>query len=76
MEIGETISAIVVIPTIFLGLPWLIFHYITRWKQAASLSMTDETLLDDLHDLARRLDSRMTSIERIIAADRDTRKGL
>ena len=29
----------------------------------------DENLLDELHDIARRLEDRMTTIERIIAAD-------
>jgi phage shock protein B len=54
---------------LFIGLPWLIFHYVTQWKRAGSLSVEDEKLLDELHDTARRLDDRMRSIERIIAAD-------
>lgn len=60
---------IVVIPTIFIGLPWLILHYMTKWKTAATLTREDENLLDELYDLARRLEDRMTTIERIIAAD-------
>lgn len=60
---------IIVIPTIFLGLPWMIFHYITQWKKNGGLSVEDENLLDELHDLARRLDDRMETIERIVAAD-------
>lgn len=54
---------------LFLGLPWLIFHYITQWKKNGTLSLEDERLLDELHDLARRLDDRMATIERIVAAD-------
>jgi|SRR4028119_1822338 phage shock protein B len=54
---------------LFIGLPWLILHYITRWKTAATLSSSDERLLEDLHDLARRLDDRMCSIERIMTAE-------
>ena len=57
------------IAAIFIGLPWLIFHYITKWKQGATLTAPDEKLLDDLYDAARRLDERMCSIERIIAAE-------
>src|SRR5919206_387763 len=26
----------IVVPIIFIGLPWLIFHYITKWKTAAT----------------------------------------
>jgi phage shock protein B len=57
------------IVSIFIGLPWLIFHYITRWKTAATLTTSDEDLLEELHDLARRLDDRMCSIERIMSAE-------
>jgi phage shock protein B len=58
-----------VILALFIGLPWLILHYMTRWKTAATLSTSDEKLLEDLHDLARRLDDRMCSIERIMTAE-------
>ena len=54
---------------LFIGLPWLIFHYITRWKTAATLTGADEKLLDELYDAARRLDDRLCSIERIMTAE-------
>jgi phage shock protein B len=62
-------SEIFIVPIVVIGLPWLIFHYITRWKTAKTLTSEDENLLDELHDLARRLDDRMLTIERIIQAD-------
>ena len=65
----EVLIPIIVVPAIFLGLPWIIFHYITKWKSQASLTSEDERLLDDLHELARRLDDRMVTIERIMAAE-------
>ncbi|MDO6415898.1 envelope stress response membrane protein PspB [Sphingomonas sp. BIUV-7] len=55
--------------SLFVGLPWLIFHYVTQWRKSGSLSIQDENLLDELHDLARRLDDRLATIERIVAAD-------
>jgi phage shock protein B len=54
---------------IFVGLPWMVFHYVTQWKKNGGLSVEDENLLDELHDLARRLDDRMATIERIVAID-------
>jgi phage shock protein B len=54
---------------LFIGLPWVIFHYVTKWKSTASLTREDEDLLDELQQTARRLDERLNSIERIIAAD-------
>jgi phage shock protein B len=65
----HNLDAIIIVPAIFLGLPWLIFHYVTQWKKNATLTREDENLLDDLHDLARRLDDRMCSIERIMTAE-------
>lgn len=60
---------IIIVGMLFIGLPWLIFHYVTKWKTAATLTSDDERLLDDLHETARRLDDRLATIERIIAAD-------
>ncbi len=58
-----------IIATLFIGLPWLILHYVSKWKTAGTLTREDENLLDQLHDTARRLDDRMDTIERIISAD-------
>jgi len=63
------IVPVIAICVLFLGLPWLIFHYITKWKTAATLTGSDEKLLDELYELARKLDDRLCSIERIMAAD-------
>jgi len=57
------------IVALFIGLPWLIFHYVTKWKTAATLTTGDEKLLDELHDAARRLDDRLCTIERIMTAE-------
>lgn len=65
----ELIIVPIVMGTIFIGLPWLIFHYVTKWKTAATITNEDENLLEELHHMARRLDDRMDTIERIMAAD-------
>lgn len=65
----EILVPAIVMTILFIGLPWLVFHYITRWKTAATLSGSDEKLLDELHDTARRLDDRLCTIERIMTAD-------
>ncbi len=63
---------IIIVGMLFIGLPWLIFHYVTQWKRSGGLSIEDENLLDELHETARRLDDRLATIERIIAADDPT----
>ncbi len=65
----DVLVPIIVIPAIFIGMPWIILHYITKWKQAKTLTTDDENLLDDLHDTARQLDDRLLTIERIMTAD-------
>jgi phage shock protein B len=64
----DMIPAIAIV-SIFVGLPWLILHYITRWKTAPTLTTGDEALLEELYQLARRLDERMDTVERLVAAD-------
>ena len=59
----------IVMGILFIALPWLIFHYITKWKTAKTLTGADEQLLDELYDAGRRLDDRLCSIERIMTAE-------
>jgi len=63
------VEAIFIVPAIVLGLPWIIFHYITKWKTAATITTDDEALLDELYQLAKRLDERMDTVERLVASD-------
>ena len=65
----DVLVPVLIVGMLFVGLPWLIFHYVTKWKTAGSLTTEDENLLDELHDLARRLDERMCTIERIVQAE-------
>ena len=65
----DVLVPIIVIPAIFIALPWLILHYVTRWKTAATLTSDDETMLEEMYQIARRLDERMDTVERLVAAD-------
>ncbi|TCD01863.1 envelope stress response membrane protein PspB [Erythrobacteraceae bacterium CFH 75059] len=59
----------VAIIALFIALPWIVLHYITRWKTAATITTDDEVLLDELYQLAKRLDERMDTVERLVASD-------
>ncbi|PVX30786.1 envelope stress response membrane protein PspB [Sphingomonas pokkalii] len=65
----EILIPLFVCAILFLGLPWLVFHYVTKWKQAGTITREDENLLDDLYRTARMLEDRLNTVERIIAAD-------
>jgi phage shock protein B len=54
---------------LFVALPWIILHYITKWKTAATITTDDEALLEELYSLAKRLDARMDTVERLVASD-------
>ena len=65
----EIILPLVVVSMLFLGLPWIILHHITKWKQAKTLTGDDENMLEQMYDTARKLENRLHTIERIISAD-------
>jgi len=65
----DVLVPVLVCGILFIGLPWIILHYITQWKKSGSISREDENLLDELYETARRLDDRLHSIERIVAAE-------
>jgi len=64
-------DTVFVMGTLFIGLPWIVLHYITKWKTAATLTNDDEALLEELYQLARRLDERMDTVERLVASDHE-----
>ena len=66
--LGMILGGIAIISVLVI-LPWIIFHYMTKWKQSASLTRSDEKLLEELHEAARRLDDRLCTIERIMTAE-------
>lgn len=71
------IEGLVAILAALVGLPWIILHYITKWRQAPKITEEDERMLDEMYNLARRLEERVNTVERIVAADNpDWRPGL
>ncbi len=62
-------DVVVVVAMLFIGLPWVVMHYMTKWKTAATITSDDEVLLEELYNLARRLDERMDTVERLVASD-------
>lgn len=65
----DALIALVVVGSIFVGLPWIILHYVTKWKTSATLTNDDEALLEELYQVARRLDERMDTVERLVGTD-------
>lgn len=66
MDGGEVVGLIAVV-CLFIGLPWVILHYVTKWKTAPALTNDDEAMLEELYQLARRLEERMETVERLVS---------
>lgn len=64
-------EAVLIVICLFVVLPAIILHYVTKWKTAPTLTQGDEEMLEELYKLARRLDERMDTVERLVAADND-----
>ena len=63
------VMGVLAILALFIGLPWIVLHYVTKWRHAAKITPEDENMLDEMYNLARRLEDRVQTVERIIAAD-------
>lgn len=65
----DELVPIMVVGMLFIGLPWMVLHYMTKWKTAPTITADDEVLLEELYNLAKRLDERMDTVERLVATD-------
>jgi phage shock protein B len=48
---------------------WIVAHYLTRWRRSRKLSADDERSLGELYDIARRMEGRVASLERVLDAE-------
>jgi phage shock protein B len=73
----DIVVPLIAITSMFIGLPWVVLHYVTKWRAAPKITEEDERMLDEMYNLARRLEDRLNTVERIVAADNpDWKPGL
>ena len=48
---------------------WIVAHYLVRWRRSRRLSAGDEKALGELYDLARRMEGRIATLERVLDAE-------
>ncbi|WP_207480459.1 envelope stress response membrane protein PspB [Arenibaculum pallidiluteum] len=48
---------------------WIIFHYVTKWRAARGLSAQDERTLAELWEIARRMETRIQTLEKVLDAE-------
>jgi phage shock protein B len=66
MGIGLGFTAII---SLFVVLPWMILHYISKNRSARNLTEDDERMLEDLWRSARTMERRIETLERLIEPD-------
>jgi len=74
----DVLVPIGIVGILFIGLPWIIFHYVTQWKRARGLSVEDENLLDDPNwrpSVPDRTERAPRELGRDIGRDRDDWQG-
>jgi phage shock protein B len=67
--VAEILVPIVAIVCIFVVFPGIVLDFIVKMKKARSLSSEDEKIMDDMDSIARRLEERLITIERILDAE-------
>ncbi len=60
---------IVTVVSLFIVLPWMILHYISKNRASRNLSEDDERMLEDLWRSARTMERRIETLERLIEPD-------
>ncbi|MFM2044034.1 MAG: phage shock protein [Pseudomonadota bacterium] len=48
---------------------WIIFHYVTKWRIAKTLSADDERMMADLYHSAGQMEDRIRHLEKILDAE-------
>jgi len=73
MEDGVIAVSIITILSIFVFAPWLLFHYITLWRNQKTLKPDDEKIMEDLWHSAKRMERRIETLEALIQSEGDKR---
>jgi len=60
---------LVAIVSLFVILPWMILHYISKARTSRNLTEDDERMLEDLWRSARTMERRIETLERLVEPD-------
>lgn len=54
---------------VFFAIPaplFIVFHFMTKWKQSREISGGDEKMMEDIWRLSQRLEDRLEALETIL----------
>jgi len=67
LNVSDLITNVLIV---FIAVPLpliVVFHYMTKWKQAREISRDEEQMLEDLWHLSQRLGERIETLEAILS---------
>lgn len=67
----ELLIPVIALVSIFIVLPWMVFHHITLWRKQKTLQPDDERIMEDLWRSAKRMERRIEALEALM--DTETR---
>ncbi|MGH8482193.1 MAG: envelope stress response membrane protein PspB [Nevskiaceae bacterium] len=62
----EELAPVLAIVSIFIVLPWMVLHYLTKNKEVAAKAAGDPAMNSRLVDIAERLERRIDAIETLL----------
>ncbi len=65
----EFLAAAVLVGALFVALPAVVLHYMTKWRAAGGLKPDDEHMLEDLWRSARKMERRIEVLEQILDSE-------
>ena len=76
MSIPISLIGMVAIALLSLILPlFMMFHYVTKWKQIKALTENDEEMLSELWENAAAMEQRIVTLEKILDDERPGWRG-
>ena len=68
VAMGMTVGLVAIV-SLFVSLPWMILHYISKNRSSRNLTEDDERMLEDLWRSARTMERRIETLERLLEPD-------
>ena len=68
LALGFGVAGVVFI-CLFMVLPWIFLHYLTKARTSSTLSDDEERMLEDIWKSSRTMERRIEALERIIDAE-------
>ncbi len=56
----------IILMTTVVAPTWIVFHYITKMKEAKGMTPEDETMIGQIWESANRMEERIHTLERIL----------